>query len=103
MGGIVHTNSAVHDAAGARTRGLLHNPHPMSATYKKLLDEWRAAADETRKAQQGLKEKFDLFLQGRGPEPEASEIERVQALRQAENAKLHAAMAYVRSSAYRSR
>jgi hypothetical protein len=73
----------------------------MSEKYKKLLDEWRGAADKTRAAQQKLKDQFELFLQGRGPEPSKAQTDRVQALRDIESAKLEAAMAYVRRTARR--
>lgn len=71
----------------------------MSATYKKLLDEWRAAADGTRKAQQTLKEGFESYLEGCGPEPTREMVDHVQALRDAERQKLEAAMEYVRRTA----
>lgn len=71
----------------------------MSATYKKLLDEWRAAMAATRAAQQKLNEKFDRFLRGDGPEPSRAEIAKVHALRDVENAKLEASMDYVRKRA----
>lgn len=71
----------------------------MDHTYDALLADWRAAAGRTRDAQQKLKEAFELFLQGGGSEPSKAEIDRVQALRDVENAKLEAALAYVRKSA----
>ena len=73
----------------------------MSETYKKLLDTWRAAASTTREAQKNLKEKFDLFLQGRGPEPSKAEVEDLQRLRAVENAKLAEASDYLSQSSRR--
>jgi hypothetical protein len=72
----------------------------MNPAYQKLLDDWRAAADDTRKAQQALKLQFDLFLQGKACEPGEADIHAVQRLRQAELERLKAAMAFVRDSAH---
>ena len=72
----------------------------MGTTYQKLLDDWRAAANDTRKAQQALKDRFELFIQGQAPEPREAEVQEVQRLRDAEHVKLQAAMAYVRNSAH---
>lgn len=71
----------------------------MGAVYRKLLDEWRAAAAATRAAQQTLNDKFDRFLRGDGSEPSKSEIAEVQALRDVENARLEASMDYVSRTA----
>ncbi|WP_427913412.1 hypothetical protein ACPWT1_00075 [Ramlibacter sp. MMS24-I3-19] len=68
----------------------------MSAAYDKLLDDWRQAAAETRRAQQVLKVRFDLFLQGCAPEPSEADIARMNALRDVESARLQAALASVR-------
>lgn len=53
----------------------------MSDRYKTLLDDWLAAAATTREAQHKLKQKFDLFLLGSGPEPSKAEIEDLKRLR----------------------
>ena len=68
----------------------------MSVTYRKLLDEWRVAADETRKAQAELRHKIFAYLDSGGPEPGQSDVDRLHALRDAESAKLQEAMDYLR-------
>lgn len=68
-------------------------------TYDDLLEEWRAAAANTRDAQLKLKQAFELFLAGDGPEPSKAVIDEVQLLRDIENAKLQAALAFVRRAA----
>jgi len=68
----------------------------MSAIYRKLLADWREAADETRKAQAELRQKIDTYLESGGPEPAQSDVDRLHALRDAESARLRQAMDYLR-------
>jgi hypothetical protein len=70
----------------------------MSERYEQLLAEWRACASETRDAQARVREQFDAFLDGRGPEPSVRELKQLDQLREVENAKLEAAMRYLRET-----
>jgi hypothetical protein len=71
----------------------------MSQRYAQLIDEWRAASARTRAAQAELKAIFEAHLDGKGPAPDHELVEQLRALRDIEQAKLEAAMAYVRKTA----
>ena len=70
----------------------------MSETYAALINEWRVAAEATRKAQVALKTKFDAHLEG-GPPPSDDDVRRVHELHKIENRKLDEAMKYVKKAA----
>jgi hypothetical protein len=66
----------------------------MSQRYAQLIDSAR-----TRAAQAELKTIFEAHLDGKGPAPDLALVERLRELRDIEQAKLEAAMAYVRKTA----
>jgi hypothetical protein len=71
----------------------------MSERFRALLAEWKRLEHQAHDAQRALNERFQAFLDGTGPEPDASERARVEQLRDRANAALEVAMGYVRSTA----
>jgi hypothetical protein len=71
----------------------------MSRHHAELVDEWRTAAEESRKARARLSRILDAHLQGKGPAPEPRMIEHVRHLQDLERAKLDAAMEYAKETA----
>jgi hypothetical protein len=67
----------------------------MSERYADLLAEWKKADEAARTAEKALAERYDHYVEGKGPEPTESEREEVHLLRHRANARLQDALHYI--------